>query len=630
MSRARNLAAPPTTGRVLMSGNEAVARGAWEAGVTVASSYPGTPATEILEAFACYPDVYAEWAPNEKVAFEVAMGASLAGARSLVSMKHVGLNVAADPLMTASFTGVRGGFLVVVSDDIGMGSSQNAQDTRYFARFAKVPLFEPADSEEARAFVAEALRLGERMDTPVILRLTTRISHVRGLVTLGERRARPFLGFSKDPGKYVMVPANARKKHPKVLQRARDLARLADESPLNVIEWGDREIGIIASGPAYAYAREAFPDASFLKLGLSYPLAGERIREFASQVRRLCVVEELEGLVEADVLAMGIRVDSAGKLPRIGELTPQRVRTALDGTGQPAAEAPPPPPDLDLMPFPRPPTLCAGCPHTGVFYTLGKMRDLVIAGDIGCYTLGVGSPWNATHTCVCMGASLGNALGIEKAYRMADQDQKVVAMIGDSTFLHSGMTGLLDIVYNGGNVTVFILDNRTVGMTGGQDHPGTGVTLQEEKRGAVDFVALCKALGVEHVQVVDPYKLPDVYRAVKEAVAHPGPSVIITNRPCVLIEEFDRTQPYEVLDELCNGCGACLKTGCPAIQVIRREVVRLPNGRERELSYVSIDPAGCNGCDLCVQTCGPKAIVPVGSTGGAAAPGGSRGKASDA
>lgn len=622
MSRTHSTSAPPTTGRILMSGNEAVARGAWEAGVTVASSYPGTPATEILEAFARYPDVYAEWAPNEKVAFEVAMGASLAGARSLVSMKHVGLNVAADPLMTGSYIGVRGGFVVVVSDDVGMSSSQNAQDTRYFARFAKVPLLEPSDSQEAKAFVGEALRLSEEMDTPVIMRLTTRISHVRGVVSLGERTTPPFLGFSKEPTKYVILPAHARKKHPKVLQRIKDLGRLADASPLNVTEWGDREIGIIASGPAYAYAREAFPDASFLKLGFSYPLAEGLIRDFASRVKRLYIVEELEGLVEADVLVMGIRVDSVGKLPRIGELTPQRVRAALDGAGQPLPQAVPPPPELDLMPFPRPPTLCAGCPHMGVFYVLGKMRDLVITGDIGCYTLGVGSPWNATHTCVCMGASLGNALGIEKAYRMARQDQKVVAMIGDSTFLHSGMTGLLDIVYNGGNVTVFILDNRTVGMTGGQDHPGTGVTLQEEKGRAVDFVALCKALGVEHVQVVDPYKLPEVYRAVKEALAFQGPSVIITNRPCVLIEEFHRTQPYEVLDELCNGCGACLKTGCPAIQVIRREVVRLPNGRDKELSYVTIDPTGCNGCALCVQTCGPKAIVPVDSTNRVAAPSG--------
>jgi indolepyruvate ferredoxin oxidoreductase alpha subunit len=608
-----------------MSGNEAVARGAWEAGVTVASSYPGTPATEILEAFAGYPGVYAEWAPNEKVAFEVAMGASLAGARSLVSMKHVGLNVAADPLMTGSYIGVRGGFVIVVSDDVGMSSSQNGQDTRYFARFAKVPLLEPSDSQEAKAFVGEALRLSEEMDTPVIMRLTTRISHVRGLVGLGERATAPFLGFSKEPTKYVILPAHARKKHPKVLQRIKDLGRMADASPLNVMEWGDREIGIIASGPAYAYAREAFPDASFLKLGFSFPLAEGRIREFASKVKRLWIVEELEGLVEADVLAMGIRVDSVGKLPRIGELTPQRVRAALDGAGQSLPQTASPPQELDLTPFPRPPTLCAGCPHMGVFYTLGKMRDLVITGDIGCYTLGVGSPWNATHTCVCMGASLGNALGIDKAYRMAGKEQKVVAMIGDSTFLHSGMTGLLDIVYNRGNVTVFILDNRTVGMTGGQDHPGTGVTLQDEKTKAVDFVALCKALGVEHVQVVDPYKLPEVYRAVKEALAFQGPSVIITDRPCVLIEEFHRTQPYQVLDELCNGCGACLKTGCPAIQVTRREVVRLPNGRDKELSYVTIDPMGCSGCDLCVQTCGPKAIVPVDSTNRTAAPTGPQG-----
>jgi indolepyruvate ferredoxin oxidoreductase alpha subunit len=598
-----------------MSGNEGVARGAWEAGVTVAASYPGTPATEILEVLARYPDVYAEWAPNEKVAFEVAMGASVAGARSLVAMKHVGLNVAADPLMTATFTGVRGGFIVAVSDDIGMGSSQNAQDTRYYARFAKVPLFEPSDSEEARAFVVEALRLSEEMDTPAILRLTTRISHVRSLVNLTERSAPQFLGFSKDPAKYVMVPGHARKKHPKVLQRMRDLVRLAEVSPLNRIEWSDREIGVIASGPAYVYAREAFPEASFLKLGFSFPLAEKLIREFASKVKRLYIVEELEGLVEADVLTMGIKVDSAGKLPRIGELSPQRIGVGLGAKGGRDTAAEPSPPEVDLVPFPRPPTLCAGCPHTGMFYTLGKMRDLVITGDIGCYTLGMGSPWRAMHTCVCMGASVGNALGIEKAYKMAGQNQAVVAAIGDSTFLHSGMTGLLDIVYNGGNVTIIILDNRTVGMTGGQEHPGTGVTLQREETKAVDFVAICKALGVEHVQQVDPYKLPEVYRAVKEAVAHPGPSVIITSRPCVLIDEFHRPQSFEVLDDLCNGCGACLKTGCPAIEVVRRETVCLPNGREKELSYVKIDQRGCNGCDLCVQTCGPKAIVPLGSAG---------------
>ncbi|HSB72451.1 MAG TPA: indolepyruvate ferredoxin oxidoreductase subunit alpha [Candidatus Methylomirabilis sp.] len=599
-----------------MSGNEAVARGAWEAGVTVASSYPGTPATEILEALARYPDLYAEWAPNEKVAFEVAMGGSLAGARSMVAMKHVGLNVAADPLMSGSYIGVRGGFLIVVSDDVGMASSQNGQDTRYFARFAKVPLLEPSDSQEAKAFVAEALSLSEQHDTPIIMRLTTRISHVKGLVDLGERPASPFLGFTKDPAKYVVLPANARKRHPIVLQRMRELAKLADASPLNTQEWGSREVGIIASGPAYMYAREAFPDASFLKLGFSFPLPERLIREFASQVQRLYVIEELEGLVEADLLAMGIRVDSAGKLPRVGELTPQRIRQAFDGSAPKESSVAPrlAPVDPERQPFPRPPTLCAGCPHMGVFYTLGKMKDLVITGDIGCYTLGAGFPWNAIQTCVCMGASLGNALGIEKAYRMAGQGVKAVAVIGDSTFLHSGMTGLLDIVYNGGNVTVVILDNRTVGMTGGQDHPGTGVTLQQATAKPVDFVALCKALGVEHVQLIDPYRLPDIHRALKDALAHEGPSVIVTNRPCVLIEEFDRPQAFEVLDEQCNGCGACLKTGCPAIQVSRREVVTLPNGRERQLSYVTIDPIGCNGCELCVQLCGPKAIVPVGTS----------------
>jgi indolepyruvate ferredoxin oxidoreductase alpha subunit len=604
------IARPETEGRVLMSGNEAVARGAWEAGVTVASSYPGTPATEILEALARYPDLYAEWAPNEKVAFEVAMGAALAGARSLVAMKHVGLNVAADPLMTGAYVGVRGGFVIVVADDVGMASSQNAQDTRCFARFAKMPLLEPSDSQEAKAFLADALALSEEMDTPVVVRLTTRICHVQGVVELGPRTAPPFLGFAKDPSKLVVLPAFARRKRPKILRRMEDLAHRAESSPLNRIEWQDRRIGIIASGPAYMYAREAFAEASFLKLGFSFPLPEAAIREFASGVERLYVIEEVEGVVESEILALGLRVDSAGRVPRVGELDPRRLRLAL-GTEVPPGAEPAESSETEATPFPRPPTLCAGCPHAGVYSVLGRMKDLVITGDIGCYTLGVGPPWNAMDTCVCMGASLGNALGIEKAYRMAKKGQRVVAVIGDSTFLHSGMTGLLDVVYNGGNVTVLILNNGTTGMTGGQDHPGTGARLQPGESKAVDFVALCKALGVVHVRAVDPYQLTEVREALREALAFEGPSVVITNRPCVLIEEFHRPEPFEVQEERCTGCGACLKTGCPAIQVVRSEQIRLPNGRERHLSYVAIDPAACNGCNLCTQLCGPGAIVPV-------------------
>ncbi len=615
MGREGSASAPPLSGRALLSGNEAVARGAWESGVRVASSYPGTPATEILEVFARFPDVYAEWAPNEKVALEVGIGAALAGARTLVSMKHVGLNVAADPLMTSAYIGVHAGLVIAVSDDVGMASSQNAQDTRYFARFAKVPMLEPGDSQEAKTFVGEALRLSEAMDTPVLLRLTTRISHVKGLVDLGDRPAPAFLGFTKEPSKHVVLPVNARRRHPEILRRLEELARRAEASPLNRLEWGSRSLGIIASGPAYMYAREAFPDASFLKLGFSFPVPERLVREFASRVERLYVVEELEGLVESEIRALGIVVHSIGKIPRTGELTPARLRAALDEEGSEVGEKASGPPEVERLPFPRPPTLCAGCPHMGVFYSLGKMKDLVITGDIGCYTLGAGSPWNAMHTCVCMGASLGNALGIEKAYRAAGSGQKVVAVIGDSTFLHSGMTGLLDIVYNQGNVTVIILDNRTTGMTGGQDHPGTGRTLQQAASREVDLVKLCLALGVEHVQRVDPYRLPEVHRALKEALARQGPSVIITSRPCVLIDAFQRTEAYAVLDDRCNGCGACLRTGCPAIQVVRRETVRLPNGREREMRYVSIDPAGCNGCELCVQTCGQDAIVPRASTG---------------
>lgn len=600
-----------TEGRRLLSGNEAVARGAWEAGVRIAAAYPGTPSTEVLESLASYPDVYAEWSPNEKVAFEVAMGGALAGARSLVAMKHVGLNVAADPLMSASYLGIRAGFVIVVSDDVGMASSQNCQDTRYYARFAKVPLLEPADSQEAKEFVADGLAISEAMDTPLIIRLTTRISHVKGIVALGPRREYPLLGFEINPAKYVILPALAQRRHPEVLERLEALSRMASESPLNRIEPGDPAIGIIAAGPAYQYAKEAWPTASFLKLGLSYPLPRDLIRRFASQVERLFVVEEIEPAMETEIRSWGIPVAGAGQMPRVGELTPRRVRAAIraalgEGTTPGAMTAPPEGVEL----FPRPPTLCAGCPHAGVFTVLAKMKDVIITGDIGCYTLGANAPWRALHTCVCMGASLGNALGIQKALAAGGGGKRVVAVIGDSTFLHSGIPGLVDIVYNKGKVTVIILDNRTVGMTGGQDHPGTGVTLQEEKTRPVDFVELCRAVGVEWVRRVDPYVNAEVRQALKEALAHPGPSVLVTNRPCVLIDEFERERTFQVLDEECSGCAACLKVGCPAISVTRREVETLKNGRQRSLAYVTIDSAACNGCNLCVQTCGYDAIAP--------------------
>jgi indolepyruvate ferredoxin oxidoreductase alpha subunit len=588
-----------------MSGNEAVARGAWEAGVTVASSYPGTPATEILEALARYPGVYAEWAPNEKVAFEVAMGASLGGARAVVAMKHVGLNVAADPLMTGAYVGARGGFAILVADDVGMSSSQNAQDTRYFARFAKVPLLEPSDNQEAKAFVEEALRLSEEFDTPVIVRLTTRICHVQGVVALGERREAEFRGFAKDPAKLVVLPANARRRRPRILERLEALAAHGEASPLNRRESRGRAVGVIASGPAYLYARDAFPEASVLKLGLSYPLPERAIRRFAGEVEHLYVVEELEGLVEADVKAMGIAVHSAGRLPRLGELTPDRLRAALTNGAGAAQE----PEEREATPFPRPPTMCAGCPHLGVFTILSRMRDVIVAGDIGCYTLGAGAPWKSMDTCVCMGASVGNALGIGRAYAMAGRAQRVVAVIGDSTFLHSGMTGLLDAVYNRGNLTLVILDNGTTGMTGGQDHPGTGRTLQQATVSPVDLMAVCRALGVEHVRRVDPYRLDEVSAALKEALAHDGPSVVLTGRPCVLIDAFERPNAFEVLDDQCNGCGACLRIGCPAIQVSRRETVPLPGGRERQLRFVRIEADACNGCALCAEVCGQDAIV---------------------
>jgi|Deesub1362B_J571_1020462.scaffolds.fasta_scaffold02248_2 indolepyruvate ferredoxin oxidoreductase alpha subunit len=591
--------------KALLSGNEAVARGAYESGVKVAAAYPGTPSTEILQNFAQYEGVYAEWAPNEKVAFEVGIGASMAGVRVLVAMKHVGLNVAADPFMTFAYTGVRGGFLLTSADDPGMHSSQNEQDNRYFARFALIPLLEPSDSQEAKDMVGVGLRLSEQFDTPTMLRLTTRISHAKGVVRLGKIKEVEPKGFTLDLQKYVMIPAYARMRHPLVLKRLEKLRRYAERTPLNRIEWGDRSVGIISGGVAYQYAKEVMPKASFLKLGLTYPLPEAKIREFASQVEVLFVVEELEPFLEEQIRAVGLSVEGKAFFPRLGELSPEVVAEGFRKAGvlkvrRRRSRVPP------GAALPRPPIMCPGCPHRSVFFALNRIKGIVMS-DIGCYTLSVLPPLQAIHSCICMGASISGAQGVAKAIEKAGvrDDRPVFAVLGDSTFLHSGVTGLMDVAYNKGNVNIIVLDNRTTAMTGGQQHPGTGRTLQGEETFQVDFLKLAEALGIRRVRVVDPYDLKGMTRAFKEEAAVPEPSFIVTNRPCVMLEKFDSSLVYRVDPERCEGCGICLRLGCPAI--LPGEEIPSKKGKKVRRK-VSIDPSLCRGCSVCEQLCKQEAI----------------------
>ena len=613
MVAAREIVWPaPARSRLLLSGNDAVARAVWEAGVRVAAAYPGTPATEMLEVIAQYPDLYAEWSVNEKVALEVAFGAAMAGSRAFCSMKHVGLNVASDALMTMTLTGVAGGLIIAVADDVGLSSSQNEQDSRYWGRFAHLPVLEPADSQEAYDFALAAFDLSERFQTPVILRLTTRICHVKAMVTVGERVEKPAAGFTKDVSRWVMVPGAAAARLPLMFEREKNLRAAAEQSPLNRVETGsDRRIGFITSGPTYMHVREAYPDAPVLKLGFSYPLPFEMIRTFAGQCDQLVVVEEVEPLIETEIKAQGITTHGKDILPRIGELAPHVLRPAiapLVGEVIPASTVAKPMPV-----FPRPPTMCASCPHLGVYYTLSQLRNAAISGDIGCYTLGFGKPWNALDACISMGASMGMALGMDKGRAESEKDKKIVAVIGDSTFMHMGMQGLLDIVYNRGNVTVMILDNRTVGMTGGQNNPANGRDIHGNEAPRVDFEALVKALGVkeERVHVVDSYELPTLFKVLRQETKIPEPSVIITRRPCVLIEDFKPRTPLTVIEDKCTGCGNCVEIGCPAIHVTRRDTVTKANGKEVERTFVRIDSIACTGCNLCTTPCAPEAIVPI-------------------
>lgn len=601
----------PAHSRQFLSGNEAVARAAWDAGVRVAAAYPGTPSTEILEVLARYPDLYTEWSVNEKVSLEVALGASMVGARALCAMKHVGLNVAADALMTLTVTGVEGGLVIVVADDVGMSSSQNEQDSRFWGRFAHVPVLEPADSQEAYTLTRAAFALSEQFRTAVIVRLTTRICHVKGLVTPGERETVEAGGFTKDPARWVMVPGHAKPRLPLMFEREAALRAAAETSEFNMLEGGsDTRVGFVTSGPAGMHVLEAFPDAPVLRLGFSCPPPLERIRCFAATVARLVVVEETEPLLETELKAAGIACHGKDILPRLGELSPHILTPAIQRllAGE-APQLPAPPPAQTV--FPRPPTLCVACPHLGVYYTLSQLRNVLISGDIGCYTLGAGHPWNALDTCISMGASMGMALGMDKGRGEKDANKKIVAVIGDSTFMHMGMQGLLDITYNRGNVTVLLLDNRTVGMTGGQDNPGSGRDIHGNETPRVDFAQLCEALGVrrERIRKVDPYELPTLFKALREETKIDEPSVIITDRPCVLIGEYKPTPAYRVIDDSCTGCGNCLDVGCPAIHVTRRGQETKPSGKVVDLAFVRIDTAACTGCGLCVQPCAPEAIV---------------------
>jgi indolepyruvate ferredoxin oxidoreductase alpha subunit len=582
--------------RVLLSGNEAIARGAYESGVKVATAYPGTPSTEILESLSTYAGLHAEWAPNEKVALETGMGAAFGGARALVVMKHVGVNVAADPLFTLSYTGLRGGLVLVTADDPELHSSQNEQDNRNYAKFAKVPMLEPSDSQEAKDFTEMAFDLSEKFDTPVMLRTTTRVSHSKSIVLVrepAEPMGKPQL--VKDPMKFVMLPANARKRHPIVEKRMEELSRFAETFPGNRVEWGESKVGIITSGISYEYAKEVMPEASYLKLGMVYPLPQEMIRSFASRVEKLFIVEELDPFIEEQVRAMGIEVAGKNLFPLCGELNPALVERGLRGLLQvPKGET------YKNLPA-RPPIMCPGCPHRGIFSILSKMK-LFVTGDIGCYTLGFLPPLSAVDTCVCMGASIGHAMGLDKALGK-EALGKVVAVIGDSTFLHSGITSLLNVVYNKGAVTLIILDNRTTAMTGRQDHPGTGFTLKGEETSQVDLVKLAKALGVKHVKVVNPYQLASTERVIRREVQRPEPSVVISRAPCILSrrERAEQGKSFFVNPEACTGCRTCLRLGCPAIEWVKEDGAG-PEGKKRK-GRASIEGFLCSGCTLCVQVC---------------------------
>jgi indolepyruvate ferredoxin oxidoreductase alpha subunit len=574
----------------ILSGNEAIARGAYEYGVHVATAYPGTPSTEILENVGRhYPEIVCEWSPNEKVALEVAAGATFVGARTLTTMKHVGVNVAADPLFSMAYIGARGGMVLVSADDPGMHSSQNEQDNRHFARHAKIPCLEPSDSQECKDFVGAALDISERFDTPVLLRTTTRVNHSASVVELGERKAIPPKGYVKDVAKNVTLPGNARKAHVKVEKRLDDLAVYGCDSPLNRVEMGSTAIGVVTSGISYQYVKEILPEASVLKLGLTFPLPEKLIRDFAAKVEKLFVVEELDPFLEDQIKAMGIACEGKKIIPELYELNPNIVARSF---GKQLYQDRLSLPEDTKVPN-RPPVLCPGCPHRSVFFALKKAR-VVVTGDIGCYTLGAMAPLGMIDTCICMGASIGASHGMQLALGKEKWQGKSVAVIGDSTFLHSGIQPLMDVVYNGGTTTTVILDNSITAMTGHQDNPGTGKTLRGEPAPKVDLEALCRAVGVEHVRVVDALDNAAVEQAIKEEIARPAPSVIIARSPCIFVDDRKRT-PWQIDGAVCNSCGACMRIGCPGI-------AKTADGK------YAIDQSLCTDCSLCSQVCRADAI----------------------
>ncbi len=571
--------------KAILSGNEALARGFIEAGGKLATAYPGTPSTEVLETLSRVAGIHAEWSVNEKVALEAAIGGSLSGVRSLACMKHVGVNVAADPLMTASYTGINAGLVLMAADDPGMFSSQNEQDTRHFARLGKIPCLEPSDSAEAKEFIKAAFELSESFDTPVILRTTTRISHCKSVVEIGTPDSPAGRGLVRDFSKYVMLPNNAKKRHVFVEDRLLRLKEWAETSALNQNIDGEKAIGFVTSGISFQYVREAFPKAAVLKLGTTYPLPERLIKQFASTVTKLAVVEELDPFLEEQIKAMGVTVHLGKNVfPLWGEFSQRLVKEKISGSSLQVKE-----PVAGLIM--RPPTFCPGCSHRGLYTVLSKL-NLYVSGDIGCYTLGALPPFSAMHTCICMGASISAAHGMATGLALQGIQQKPVAVIGDSTFLHSGITGLINMVYNGGDAIVIIMNNDTTGMTGGQEHAGTGRTAKGTEAPRLDIAKLCQAIGAKRVREIDAYNIKDLEKIMKEELADKGPSVLISNQPCVLRYRVTK-KAYAVERKTCTGCKMCLKAGCIALSFT-------PEGKT---GYVEIDPLLCNSCGICAQLC---------------------------
>ncbi len=574
--------------RQLMLGNQAFARGLYEAGCAFVSSYPGTPSTEVTEEAAKYEEIYCEWAPNEKVAMEAAFGASLAGKRSFCGMKHVGLNVAADPLFTCSYTGVNAGMVICVADDAGMHSSQNEQDSRHYAAAAKIPMLEPSDSAEACEFVKKAYGLSEEYDTPVIVKMCTRVAHSQSIVETGTREEGKQRPYEKNIAKYVMMPGNAIRRHPVVEERTRKLAEYANTCEFNRVEMGDTKLGIITSSTSYQYVKEVFGDqACILKLGMIYPLPGQLILDFAAKVDKLAIVEELDPVIEDHCKKLGLTVTGKEALPLEGEYSQNLIAEKL-GKEVPGYKS------LNEELPGRPPVMCAGCPHRGLFYILSKNKCTVL-GDIGCYTLGAVAPLSAMEMTLCMGASISSIHGFNKALGSESQG-KTVAVIGDSTFMHSGMTGLANIAYNQSNSTVIILDNSITGMTGHQQNPTTGYNIKGDPAGKIDLESLCRAMGFGRVAVIDPYNLEECDRVIKEELAADEPSVIISRRPCALLKYVKHKPPIRALEDKCVGCKSCMRLGCPAISMKNKKVV--------------IDNTLCVGCGVCEQLCKFDALQP--------------------